>query len=122
MGRKMAESDSTTKVHQLMETSNLFLLVPPSFTAKADNKTVNESDEVIFHCTATGNPVPKITWMKDGRTVAEGDTLRLTAQRNDSGLYSCLVNNGLNITIKAKTFLDVQCKSSHGVFSIGPRS
>ena len=93
-----------------METSNLFLLVPPSFTAKADNKTVNESDEVIFQCTATGNPVPKITWRKDGRTVAEEGTLRFTAQRNDSGLYSCSVDNGLNDTIKAKTFLNVQCK------------
>ena len=93
-----------------METSILFLLVPPSFTAKADNKTVKELDEVIFHCTATGNPVPKITWMKNGRTAAEGGTLRFTALRNNSGLYSCLVDNGLNFTIKAKTFLNVQCK------------
>jgi len=99
-----------------MEFSNLFLLVPPSFTAKADNKTVNESDEVIFHCTATGNPVPKISWRKDGRTVAEVGTLRFTALRNDSGLYSCSVDNGLNVTIKAKTFLDVQCKYGHDDF------
>ena len=93
-----------------METSILFLLVPPSFTAKADNKTVKESDELIFHCTATGNPVPKVTWRKNGMTVAKGGTLRFTALRNDSGLYSCSVDNGLNVTIKAKTFLDVQCK------------
>ena len=96
--------------HQLMETSSLFLLVPPSFTAKADNKTVKESDEVIFHCNATGNPVPKVTWRKNGMTVAEASTLRFTALRNNSGLYSCSVDNGLNVTIKAKTFLDVQCK------------
>ena len=71
---------------------------------------MNESDEVTFHCTATGNPVPKITWLKDGRTVAKGDTLRFTALRNNSGIYSCSVDNGLNVTIKARTFLDVQCK------------
>ena len=88
-------------------------LVPPSFTVKAVNKTVNESDEVTFHCAATGNPVPRITWIKDGMTVHRGESLRFTALRNHSGMYWCSVDNGLNVTIKARTFLSVQCKYGH---------
>ena len=74
------------------------------------NKTVNESDEVTLHCDAIGNPAPKITWMKDGKPVAYGDTLRFTALRNDSGIYLCLADNGLNVTVKARTRLNVQCE------------
>ena len=48
--------------------------------------------------------------MKDGKPVAYGDTLRFTALRNDSGIYLCLADNGLNVTVKARTHLYVQCE------------
>ena len=64
----------------------------------------------IFHCTATGNPTPKITWTKDGRTVGEGDTLSIKTNRNHAGIYLCSAENGLNSTVSTSANLDVQCK------------
>ena len=63
-----------------------------------------------FQCAATGNPVPKITWVKDGMTVSQEETLKFETNRNDSGKYWCLAENGLNSTVNAGANLDVQCK------------
>lgn len=83
---------------------------PPSFIFKPTNETVTEGDLAIFFCDTTGNPTPKITWIKDGETVDKGDTLSFEAFRNQSGEYWCLAENGLNETVNASAYLDVQCK------------
>ena len=74
------------------------------------DETVKEFEDTVFLCTATGNPAPKITWMKDGETVAHGDALRFSANRSDSGKYWCLAENGLGVAINTSASLDVQCK------------
>ena len=40
----------------------------------------------------------------------EGDPLSFEAFRNQSGKYLCLAENGLNKTVNASAYLDVQCK------------
>ena len=77
---------------------------------KPTDKTVAEGDSAAFHCNATGNPMPKITWIKERKTVATGDTLSFTAGRNQSGKYWCLADNGFNKTDNASVDLNVQCK------------
>ena len=74
------------------------------------DQTVKEFEDTVFLCTATGNPAPKITWMKDGETVADGDTLSFPANRSDSGKYLCSAENGLGLAINSSASLDVQCK------------
>ena len=86
------------------------VLVPPSFTKRPSNQTVVEGTNVTFLCTATGNPTPTVTWMKDGSSVAEGETLGFETSRNDSGKYWCLAKNGLGEAINTTVYLDVQCK------------
>ena len=81
-----------------------------SFTSTPVDQTVREGDETTFHCTATGNPTPVITWLKDGKTVASGENLTLTANTNHSGQYLCWAENGLGVNISASFDLDVQCK------------
>lgn len=71
---------------------------------------MNEDDETTFHCSASGNPVPSIKWIKEGMTVATGDTLNFKTNRSDSGQYWCLAENGLDVEIKASAQLNVQCK------------
>ena len=69
-----------------------------------------EGTKAAFHCNATGNPTPKISWMKDGNAVAKGNSLSLETNRNNSGNYWCLAENGVGETINTTTYLDVQCK------------
>ena len=69
-----------------------------------------ENDELTLQCTATGNPTPEITWIKDGKTVAQGDKHSFEALRSQSGRFWCLAQNGLEVTVNASAYLDVQCE------------
>ena len=84
--------------------------VSPSFVDVPLDQTVRENDEIIFYCSATGNPTPTITWLLDGKTVASGKTFKFVANRTQSGQYWCSAENGLNVRINASAELDVQCK------------
>ena len=83
---------------------------PPSLTSTPADRIVLESATATFHCNATGNPAPKITWTKDEKTVGQRDTLSFKTKRNDSGKYWCSAENGLFSTVNASANLDVQCK------------
>lgn len=85
--------------------------VPPSLTTKPSDQTVTENQEVTFQCTATGNPASKIKWIKDGKTLVEGDILTFKATRNTSGQYWCSAENGLDLA-NASAYLNVRCKYS----------
>ena len=86
------------------------LTVAPSITTRPTDQTILESSNATFHCSATGNPTPKITWVKDGKSVAIGERLSFEANRNNSGKYWCSVDNGLSAAVNASANLDVQCK------------
>ena len=88
----------------------LFSVVAPTLTETPSKQTITEGSEVTFHCTASGNPVPGIKWIKDDTVVGEGETLTFDALRNQSGKYWCIADNGLNDTANASAYLDVQCK------------
>jgi len=72
--------------------------------------TITEGDVVTFHCNATGNPTARYRWIKDGKTVVKGNTLSFQTNRNHSGRYWCLAENGLDETVNASAYLNVQCK------------
>ena len=88
----------------------VFVSVPPSVTTRPSNKTVIENTMVAFACSASGNPVPKLTWVKDGESIRMGGKLSFKAARNDSGLYWCLADNGLQPAANSSALLDVQCE------------
>ena len=88
----------------------ILVTVPTSLTTKPSDQTVIENQEVTFQCTATGNPAPNIKWIKDGQPVGNGDILSFKAKRSDSGKYWCTAENGLDVTVNASAYLDVQCK------------
>ena len=69
-----------------------------------------ENQEVNLQCSAIGNPTPKITWIKDGEEVDRGNKLSFKALRSQSGRYWCLAQNGLEDSVNASAYLDVQCE------------
>ena len=106
--------DRNLELRKLLHCSPLKALssvtVPLSFTTTPRDQTVVEGDKSTFHCMATGNPTPNIVWLKDGKTVATGDTLSFTVNGNQSGRYWCSAENGLGGKRNASALLDVQCK------------
>ena len=94
----------------------------PEITVQPRAETKTERDNVTLSCSAGGNPVPTISWTKNGspiNTVAYSsisfseDKKQLNimnVSRIDSGEYRCVANNSVgNATSDAAT-LDVQCK------------
>ena len=49
-------------------------------------------------------------WIKDGMTVGTGDKLTFQTNRNHSGKYWCIADNGLDVQLNASANLNVQCK------------
>lgn len=81
----------------------------PTITNSPQSKTVVEGARVTFSCSATGHPLPTITWMHNGMTVSlrsnkystnsstilNSTTSTLTllqATAQDSGMVTCLAS------------------------------
>ena len=76
---------------------------------------------MTLSCNASGNPVPEISWTRDGSLVSSGDQrisfdagnrqLTITnVSRADSGEYRCVADNSEGNDTSNATTLDVQCK------------
>ena len=82
---------------------------------------------MTFSCNASGNPVPTITWTRNGSVLtssvlrisfgAESREMTITiVKRTDRGEYRCVANNSVgNVTSNAAT-LDVKCKYTSYLF------
>ena len=82
---------------------------------------------MTFSCNASGNPVPTITWTRNGSVLtssvlrisfgAESREMTITiVNRTDRGEYRCVANNSVgNVTSNAAT-LHVQCKYTSCLF------
>ncbi|XP_036351171.2 hemicentin-1 [Ochotona princeps] len=84
---------------------DLKVLEPPHINGSREPGEVSVivGNPLELSCTASGIPVPKITWMKDGRPLLHteqvqaltgGEVLRITsAQVEDTGRYTCLASS-----------------------------
>ncbi|KAM4861104.1 hemicentin-1 [Thomomys bottae] len=83
----------------------LSVLVPPHIVGESalEDVKVKEKESVTLTCEVTGNPVPEITWHKDGQLLQEDGThhimsngrlLQITDARvSHTGRYTCLATN-----------------------------
>ena len=109
------------------------IIVAPLITTQPQGGPVTEGDNVTLSCNASGNPVPTITWTRNGSVLtssvvrisfgAESRELTITGiNRADSGEYRCVANNSEgNVTSNAAT-LNVQCEYTSCLFDCGMTS
>ncbi|XP_028269954.1 hemicentin-1 isoform X2 [Parambassis ranga] len=108
----------------------LFVLVPPSISGETTvprEVQVTQDSAVTLECRAAGNPLPQISWMKDGRPLLlsprtrliSGDSLlRISPVRlSDSGVYTCVARSRAGL---AELTYDVQVQVPPGVDHVEP--
>lgn len=108
-------------------------LAPPGSTAEAarivyppeaQTIIVTKGQSLILECVASGIPPPRVTWAKDGSSVAGYNKTRFllsnllidTTSEEDSGTYRCMADNGVGEPGAAVILYNVQ------VFGKSPQS
>ncbi|KAK3728550.1 hypothetical protein QZH41_011637, partial [Actinostola sp. cb2023] len=76
---------------------------------------VLENQDVTLVCNTTGEPVPSVTWTKDGVPLGsrtnDSYLLLQNVLRNQTGNYTCTADNGVGKLLETACWkLDVQCK------------
>uniref|UniRef100_A0A8C3TT96 Hemicentin-1 n=1 Tax=Catharus ustulatus TaxID=91951 RepID=A0A8C3TT96_CATUS len=88
---------ATNAAGEAQQHTRLHVHEPPSLedAGKILNETVVVNNPIHLECKASGNPLPAVSWSKDGRALAgRGQVLHIEgAQVADSGLYRCLAAN-----------------------------
>ena len=81
--------------------SNFNSLEPPTITNGANRtQDVEEGEDVYLHCDADGDPIPMVTWTKDGQilqqnNITTGSTSYLieNIELRNAGSYVCTAKN-----------------------------
>ena len=87
----------------------LFSVDPPNITHISGNQTVNQTDSVTLHCSADGNPAPRITWTRVSDNGVVTFPLNITG-KGDEGAYRCTADNDVKDSFSKDTFIIVQRK------------
>lgn len=92
-----------------------FITTPPKATK------VTQGDQISLSCRGNGNPVPTISWSKEGGNIKDGHTtpgntlIIPVAVKSDAGKYICKASNTYEMTTHSATasaFVTVKCKPS----------
>ena len=101
-----------------------FVTDQPEITVHPQNRTRIEGDNVTLSCNVDGNPVPAVSWTRNGFHVETNSNSRISfsegnkqltitnVKRTDNGNYLCVANNSLGNATSDAAKLDVQCKYS----------
>ncbi|KAB0364667.1 hypothetical protein FD754_008823 [Muntiacus muntjak] len=88
------------------------IIYPP----EAQTIVVTKGQSLILECVASGIPPPRVTWAKDGSSVASYNKTRFllsnllidTTSEEDSGTYRCMADNGVGESGAAVILYNVQ--------------
>ncbi|KAM5153740.1 brother of CDO isoform 3-T4 [Callospermophilus lateralis] len=86
------------------------------YPLEAQTVIVTKGQSLILECVASGIPPPRVTWAKDGSSVAGynktrfllGNLLIDTTSEEDSGTYRCMASNGVGEPGAAVILYNVQ--------------
>ncbi|XP_071653401.1 nexilin-like [Temnothorax longispinosus] len=80
---------------------------PPQFIQKLKNLTINDGEHLELTAKVDGDPVPQITWSKDGKMLSSSEIVDLKYKNGvatftinevfpeDEGEYACLATNSI---------------------------
>ena len=81
---------------------------------------MKEGKNWTFYCNATGNPLPAISWKKDGHSIGNNSRISYSAEsselriidvyRTDRGKYHCVASNSIGNASSDAATLVVECK------------
>ena len=90
-------------------------LEPPTISNGA-NRTldVEEGEDVPLHCDANGDPIPLVTWRKDGRILQQSNTSTnffiTNIELRDAGTYVCTAKNRAGSVSQSILVRVIRCK------------
>lgn len=105
------QADSTTNIQKSLEqekqivTKPFRITRPPKWITPVIGKIIDQDVDVVLEGILDGQPLPKVTWTKDGKELQESDRIKIHYSLNkatveikkctaaDSGRYSCTATN-----------------------------
>ncbi|KAJ8253328.1 hypothetical protein GJAV_G00211680 [Gymnothorax javanicus] len=97
----------------------------PKLDAHPKNQDVLEGENVVFECQVSGSPAPSVSWVKDGRSLRAGASLRMQQRGNThllslervrkehGGVYGCTATNSRG-TVTASWTLSITSPKPEG--------
>ena len=123
-------SRSTTKELALPPDDSL--MCPPSFlTGLNPNMEVNDGTRLELKVNVKGDPLPQVTWTKDGKALASNDVMEVKYKNEialltineiypeDAGKYTCKATNAKG-SVETSSTIKILPKSSKGISNGGP--
>ncbi|XP_060521097.1 tyrosine-protein phosphatase Lar isoform X3 [Cylas formicarius] len=108
--------------------------LPPGFPqiteSPQNNKVVEIGHNTMLNCAATGNPGPKITWLKNmlpinisnnpRYSIRDGSLQIRNSEEKDHGKYECVAENSIGTDYSKSALLYVKVRRVPPTFSIPP--
>ena len=103
--------------------SNFNYLGPPTISIGADRiLDVEEGEDKSLHCDANGDPIPLVTWKKDGQILQQSNTTTsifiTNIELRDAGTYVCTAENRAGSVSQSILLRVTRCKCYLVPFSL----